>query len=368
MRNLKKVLALLTVFVLLMGLMAGCSSSNNSSSSDTSNGSSNDNSNASDTNASSGKIKIGLSLATLQEERWQRDRDAFKEKAESLGAEVLIQSANGDENLQNNQVENLLSQDLDLLVIIPQNADSAAALVEEAHQAGVKVISYDRMIMNADVDLYISFDNEKVGELQGQYLTQNVPKGLYYIFSGSPTDNNAKYFKAGAMKYIQPLVDKGDIKIGYEQAIEGWKPDKAMQLMEDALTKNNNKVDAVLAPNDGTAGGIIQALAAQGLAGKVPVTGQDADLAAIKRIIEGTQSMTVFKDARKEAAKAAEMAVQMAQGKDVSQLADINGKVNNGKIDVPSVLLTPVTITKDNIDKELIDSGWFTKEQVYGSK
>ncbi|MDK2903887.1 MAG: D-xylose transport system substrate-binding protein, partial [Clostridiales bacterium] len=139
------------------------------------------------------------------------------------------------------------------------------------------------------------------------------------------------------------------------------------KLMENALTANNNKVDAVLAPNDGTAGGIIQALAAQGLAGKVPVTGQDADLAAVKRIIEGTQSMTVFKDARKEAEKAAELAVQMAQGKEVSELTDVNGKVNNGKIDVPSVLLTPITITKDNIDKELIESGWFTKEQVYGS-
>jgi D-xylose transport system substrate-binding protein len=364
MHNFKRVLALVAVCVLLVGVMAGCSGSNQpaSSSNDTNTNDSSDNS-----NNSSKKIRIGLSLATLQEERWQRDRDAFKEKAESLGAEVLIQSANGDENLQNNQVENLLSQDLDLLVIIPQNADSAAALVDDAHKAGVKVISYDRMIMNTDVDLYISFDNEKVGELQGKFLTDLVPKGIYYVFAGSPTDNNAKYFKAGAMKYIQPLADKGDIKIAYDQAIEGWKPDQAMKLMENALTANNNEVDAVLAPNDGTAGGIIQALAAQGLAGKVPVTGQDADLAAIKRIVEGTQSMTVFKDARKEAEKAAELAVQMAQGKEVSELTDVNGKVNNGKIDVPSVLLTPVTITKDNIDKELIESGWFTKEQVYGS-
>ncbi|AEE97530.1 D-xylose ABC transporter substrate-binding protein [Mahella australiensis] len=364
MRNFKRVLALVAVLVLLVGVMAGCNGSNQPASSSNNTSTNDDSDNSSN---SSQKVRIGLSLATLQEERWQRDRDAFKKKAESLGAEILIQSANGDENLQNNQVENLLSQDLDLLVIIPQNADSAAALVEDAHKAGVKVISYDRMIMNTDVDLYISFDNEKVGELQGKFLTDLVPKGVYYIFSGSPTDNNAKYFKAGAMKYIQPLADKGDIKIAYDQAIEGWKPDQAMKLMENALTANNNKVDAVLAPNDGTAGGIIQALAAQGLAGKVPVTGQDADLAAVKRIIEGTQSMTVFKDARKEAEKAAELAVQMAQGKEVSELTDVNSKVNNGKIDVPSVLLTPVTITKDNIDKELIESGWFTKEQVYGS-
>jgi len=368
MRNLKKVLALLTVFVLLMGLMAGCSSSNNSSSSDTSNGSSNDNSNASDTNASSGKIKIGLSLPTLREERYPRDRDAFTKKAESLGAEVLVQAANNDENLQSNQVENLLTQGIDVLVLDPQNADSAAALVDEAHKAGVKVISYDRLIKNTDVDLYISFDNEKVGELQGKFLTDLVPKGVYFVFAGAPTDNNATLFKQGAMKYIQPLADKGDIKIAYDQAIKDWQPEEAMRLCEDALTANNNKVDAILAPNDGTAGGIIQALAAQGLAGKVPVTGQDAELAAIKRIVAGTQSMTVFKDVRVEAEKAAELAVQLAQGKEVSELSDVNGATNNGKTDVPSVLLTPIVITKDNLDKELIDSGWFTKEQVYGSK
>ncbi|MBZ4664914.1 D-xylose ABC transporter substrate-binding protein [Mahella sp.] len=362
MHNLKKVLALLTVLVMLVGIMAGCSSSNQPvSSDDTSN-----TSNSSD-DGNSDKIKIGFSLPTLREERYERDRDAFTKKAESLGAEVLVQAANNDENLQNNQVENLLTQGIDILVLDPQNADSAAALVDEAHKAGIKVISYDRLIKNTDVDLYISFDNEKVGELQGKFLTDLVPKGVYYVFAGSPTDNNATLFKQGAMKYIQPLADKGDITIAYDQAIKDWQPEEAMKLMENALTANNNKVDAVLAPNDGTAGGIIQALAAQGLAGKVPVTGQDAELAAVKRIVEGTQSMTVFKDVRVLAEKAAELAVQMAQGKEVSELTDVNGKVDNGKIEVPSVLLTPVVITKDNIDKELIESGWFTKEQVYGS-
>ncbi|AEE97533.1 sugar ABC transporter substrate-binding protein [Mahella australiensis] len=363
MRNFKRVLALLTVFILLVGVMAGCASNQPASSSNDAN---TNVSNGSNDNKSD-KVKIGLSLPTLREERYPRDREAFTQKAELLGAEVLVQAANNDENLQSNQVENLLTQGIDVLVLDPQNADSAASLVDEAHKAGVKVISYDRLIKNTDVDLYISFDNEKVGELQGEFLTNLVPKGIYYVFAGAPTDNNATLFKQGAMKYIQPLADKGDIKIAYNQAIKDWQPEEAMKLMENALTANDNEVDAVLAPNDGTAGGIIQALAAQGLAGKVPVTGQDAELAAIKRIVAGTQSMTIFKDVRAEAEKAAELAVQMAQGKEVSELADVNGKTDNGKIEVPSVLLTPVVITKDNLDKELIESGWFTKEQVYGS-
>jgi len=317
------------------------------------------------TSSQSKKIKIGFSLPTLREERYQRDRDYFVKRATELGAEVLVQAANNDENLQKSQVENLITQGINVLVLDPQNAESAAVLVEAAHKAGIKVISYDRLIKNADVDVYISFDNVRVGEMQGKFLTEKVPKGNYFIFAGAPTDNNATLFKQGAMKYIQPLVDKGDIKILYDQAIKDWQPEEALRLAENALTANKNNVQAILAPNDGTAGGIIQALEAQKLAGKVVVTGQDAELAAIKRIVAGKQSMTVFKDVRKLAQKAAEIAVAMAQGQDISK--DINGKVNNNKMDVPSILLDPVVITKDNIDKELIESGWFTKEQVYGN-
>lgn len=310
------------------------------------------------------KVKIGFSLPTLREERYQKDRDEFVKKAESLGAEVLVQAANNDESLQKSQVENLITQGIDVLVLDPQNAESAADLVEAAHKANIKVISYDRLIKNSNVDYYISFDNEKVGRLQGEYITKQVPKGNYFIFAGAPTDNNATLFRKGAMEVIQPLVDKGDIKILYDQAIKDWQPEQALKLAENALTINNNKVDAIVAPNDGTAGGIIQALEAQKLAGKVPITGQDAELAAIKRIVAGQQSMTVFKDVRTLADEAAELAVGLAQGKDMS--SSVNGKVANGKIDVPSILLDPVVITKDNIDDKLVNTGWFTKDQVYG--
>ncbi|TYP56774.1 D-xylose ABC transporter substrate-binding protein [Thermosediminibacter litoriperuensis] len=355
-KRFNRVLALLLVVFLTVSILTGCSKTVQ------------DQAASSDQQQSQNeekKIKIGFSLPTLREERYIKDRDYFVQRAQELGAEVLVQAANNDENQQNNQVENLITQGIDVLVLDPQNADSAAALVEAAHKAGIKVISYDRLIRNADVDLYISFDNVKVGELQGKFLTEKVPKGNYFLFSGAPTDNNARLFKQGAMKYIQPLADKGDIKILFDQPIKDWQPEEALKLCENALTANKNQVDAILAPNDGTAGGIIQALQAQGLAGKVVVTGQDAELAAAKRIVEGTQSMTVFKDVRELAKKAAEVAVMLAQGKEVKDLPEANQTVNNGKIDVPSILLTPVVVTKDNLESVLIESGWFKREDVY---
>jgi D-xylose transport system substrate-binding protein len=191
--------------------------------------------------------------------------------------------------------------------------------------------------------------------------TAKVPKGNYLVLAGSPTDNNAKLFREGAMKYIQPLVDKGDIKVVHDEWVKDWQPSEAMKIAENALTANKNDIQAVLAPNDGTAGGVIQALAAQGLAGKVPVTGQDAELAAAKRIVEGIQSMTVFKDTRELGKAAIAAAIKMAKGESIES----NGKVNNNKIDVPSLLLTPIAVDKDNLDKVLIDSGYLKKEDVY---
>jgi len=210
--------------------------------------------------------------------------------------------------------------------------------------------------------VYISFDNVKVGELQGKYITEKVPKGNYVIMSGAPTDNNAKLFKQGAMNFIQPLIDSGAIKVVLDQAVVDWKPDNAMKIMEQALTKASNDVQGVLAPNDGTAGGAIQALAAQGLAGKVPITGQDAELAAAQRIVQGLQSMTVFKDTRNLGTAAIEAALILATGK-VPTTA--NQVVNNDKVDVKSILLTPVAVDKANIDAILIDSGYLKKEDVY---
>ncbi|WP_411334127.1 D-xylose ABC transporter substrate-binding protein [Metabacillus indicus] len=307
------------------------------------------------------ELVIGFSMDTLEEERWQRDRDLFVAKAEELGAKVNVQSANGDDAKQIAQAENLISQGVDILVVVPHNAEVAASIVEMAHQEDVKVISYDRLIKNSDVDLYVSFDNERVGEMQATAITELVPKGNYVLIEGADTDNNAHLFKKGQMNVLQPLIDSGDIKVVYDQWTEEWDPANALANMENALTANNNKVDAVVAANDGTAGGVIQALAAQGLAGKIPVSGQDAELAAAQRIVEGTQTMTVYKPINLIAETVADLAVKMANGEEV----ETNGKVNNGKIDVPSLLLDPVPVNKDNIDDTIIKDGFHKKEDVY---
>ena len=307
--------------------------------------------------------KVGLSLPTLQEERWGRDRDAMTAEAKKLGIDLRVQVSNNDAAKQVAQCENLISQGVKVLVLAPHDATSASVIIDKAVKAGVKVISYDRLVMDSPHDYYyLSFDNVKVGELQGEWLTKAAPKGTYIVLSGAPTDNNAKLFKAGAMKFIQPLADKGEIKVAFDQAVKDWAPAEAQKLCEQALTGVGNKVDGVLAPNDGTAGGCIQALAAQGLAGKVPISGQDAELAAAIRIVQGQQGMTVFKDTRLLGRKAIEMSLEMAEGKAI----ETNGQtVNNNKKDVPAVLLAPFAVTKDNIDKLLIESGYLKKAQVY---
>jgi D-xylose transport system substrate-binding protein len=307
------------------------------------------------------EIVIGFSMDTLEEERWQRDRDFFVEKAESLGAKVNVQAANGDDAKQIAQAENLISQGVDLLVVVPHNAEVAASIVDMAHAEGIKVISYDRLIKNSDVDLYVSFDNERVGEMQATAITKLVPKGNYALIEGADTDNNAHLFKKGQMNILQPFIDKGDIKVVYDQWTEEWDPANALANMENALTANKNEINAVVAANDGTAGGVIQALAAQGLAGKVPVSGQDAELAAVQRVVEGTQTMTVYKPIKLIAETIADLAVKMANGEEVQA----DDKVNNGKIDVPSILLDPIPVTKENIEDTIIADGFHSKEDVY---
>ncbi|WP_335872311.1 D-xylose ABC transporter substrate-binding protein [Bacillus sp. 2205SS5-2] len=307
------------------------------------------------------KIKIGFSMDTLEEERWLRDRDLFKEAVNQLGAEVKILAAYGDDALQLTQAETLINDGVDLLVIVPHNAEATAAIVHKAHLAGIKVVSYDRLIKNADIDLYISFDNEKVGELQATAITDLVPKGKYVYIGGAETDNNAHLFKKGVFNVLQPFINNGNISIVYDQWAENWTPTSAYQNMKAALQANNNQIDAVIAANDATAGGVIQALEEQGLSGKIPVAGQDAELTAVQRIVAGTQSMTVYKPINTLAEKAAELAVKMAKGEHIST----ERTVNNGKIQAPSVLLAPIAVDQYNLKQTIIQDGYHTWDEVY---
>ncbi len=313
------------------------------------------------TSALAKDLTIGMSIDDLRLERWQKDRDIFVKKAEELGAKVFVQSANGDATAQISQIENMINRNVDVLVIIPFNGEVLGNIIAEAKREGIKVLAYDRLINNADLDFYVSFDNEKVGELQAQSIVEKVPEGKYFLMGGSPVDNNAKLFRKGQMKVLQPLIDSGKIKVVGDQWVDSWLAEKALQIMENALTANKNNIDAVVASNDATAGGAIQALSAQGLAGKVAISGQDADLAGIKRIVEGTQTMTVYKPITRLADKAAEIAVQL--GKDGKPEA--NAQLNNGLKEVPAYLLDPIAVTKDNIEETIIKDGFHSKEAIY---
>lgn len=306
--------------------------------------------------------KIGFSIDDLRIERWVRDRDFFTAAAEKLGAKVFVQSADASEQRQISQIENLISRGVDVLVIVPFNATVLNNTIREAKKAGIKVLSYDRLILNADIDAYISFDNEKVGEMQAEGVTKVQPKGNYYLLGGAPTDNNAKMLREGQMKVLQPLIDKGDIKIVGQQWVKDWSASEAMSIIENALTANNNKIDAIVASNDGTAGGAIQALASQKMSGKVPVSGQDADLAAVKRVIAGTQAMTVYKPLKVIASEAAKLAVQLAR----KEKPAYNSQYDNGLKQVSTVLLKPTPLTKANVGL-LVDDGFYTKAQISGN-
>lgn len=314
-----------------------------------------------ESDSSEKKLKIGLSVSDLTLERWQHDRDFFVDKAEELGAEVIVQSANGDEAKQLSQIQNMLSQDLDALVIIAINSDSLTTVVEQANGEGVPVLAYDRLINGADVAAYVSFDNVRVGEMQAEYLVNLQPSGNYFLMGGSPTDNNAKMFREGQMNIIQPLVDSGDIKIVGDQWTKDWDANEALKIMENALTANKNDINVVVASNDNTAGGAIQALDAQGLVGKVLISGQDADLAAIQRIAEGKQTMTVYKPIEAIATKSAEVAIQLAKGEKITS----DTTVNNGVIDVPFIKLDPISVGKDDIMNTIISDKFHAYEDVY---
>lgn len=296
-------------------------------------------------------IVIGVVLPNQRESRWIKDKEAMENEARLKGVTIKIEFNDFNMEKQRSAVEKLISEGVDALIIASIDHDDEAALVDKAKKAGIKVIAYDLLIKNSDVDIYISFNIVKVGEFQGRYLTRKVPKGSYILLSGEPSEG---LLREGAMYYIQPLIFTRDIRVVTDQVVKGWNPDNAFKIVEESLLKNNNRVDAILSPNDAVAGASIKALENQGLAGKVAVTGQDADLAAIHRIIEGTQTMTVLKDSRKLSKVAIETAIKLVEGKYI----DYNATKNNGKKNVPSILIEPIAIDKSNVYTTFKESGY----------
>lgn len=312
--------------------------------------------------ASAKDVVIGLSFGTLQQERWTKERKMMEAYAEELGGiEIIVQAANSDATKQAAQCENLLVQGVDVLIVVPQDAEAAAVIVEKAHEVDVPVIAYDRMINNTDVDVYVSFDSVKVGEYMAEYLIRKYPKGNYIILKGGPADNNAHLVYEGNMNVLQKYVDNGDIKIVADQWCKNWSPEEALKHTENALTANDNDIQAIITGWDGLAGAAVQALAAQELAGKVGVSGQDADLSACQRIVEGTQTMTVYKPLKQLAMAGIDTALALAKG----EKPQITGTVNNKKIDVPAVLPDIYPADETNMVEAVINDGFHTIEDVY---
>ncbi len=308
----------------------------------------------------SGPIRIGFSMDTLKEERWQRDKALVEQRCKEVGADCEVQVANGDDAVQTKQCDNLLTKGVDVLIVAPHNGQIAASIVEAAHRQNVPVISYDRLIRNADVDLYVAHQVVKIGQMQAQYALDHAPKGNYVLIGGSQTDNNALLLMEGQMNVLQPAVDKGQIKIVAKQFAREWLASEALRIMEDALTRNNNDIQAVVASNDGTAGGAISALPPQ-LVGKILVTGQDASLDAVQRVVEGKQTMTIYKPIKPLADSAVDAAVKLARGEKV----ETKDTINNGKKDVPSILHLPQVLDKSNVMDTVIKDGYHKLEDVY---
>ena len=305
---------------------------------------------------------IGVSLPNEIAKRWVRDGKAMEEQADMLGVPIIVKNAENNEEIQIEDIEELINRGASVLIIVPINSRTIGPIIERAKSLGVKIIAYDRLIEYADIDAYVSFNSLRVGEIQGRYLIGKVPEGNYVIISGDPSDNNSKLLKYGAMEYIQPRVLQRYINIVKDAIAFKWDPDVAYNIVKEALKANNNKIDAILAPSDDIAGGVVRALEEQGLAGRVYVTGEDGNLEAAQRIVRGTQSMTVFKDTRELGKEAINIAVKLVR----SEPLDASYMTNNGKIEVPSILLEPIFVDKDNLDKVLIDSGYLNKNEVYG--
>jgi D-xylose transport system substrate-binding protein len=308
------------------------------------------------------KPKIGLLMDSL-DGRWQRDRDLFIERAKELDAEVMVEAAGFDDEKQLQQAQSLLDKGAQALVVVPHSAERAARIVEAAAKKSVPVISYDRLILKADVALYFSYDNRRVGEQQAQTLRNRAPKGNYILIGGAQTDHNAKLVREGQMSALSDGVKRGDIRIVADPWTPDWKAEAAMELTAAALKKARNQVVAVVASNDTTAGGAIMALEKAGLAGKVVVSGQDANLDAVRRIVAGTQTMTVYKPLRPLARGAASAAVQLAKGEKVEGTTTID----NGAKQVQAMLMTPIAVTRDLIDQIIISDKFHTRDQVYGT-
>jgi D-xylose transport system substrate-binding protein len=347
----RRLLALLALSVLLL---AACSNDDNGGGGSTG---------ATGGATGGGNVTVGVSWNNYNEERWAKwDEPAIQEALQACGAEYISSDAGSSAEQQLADVENLISQGANSLIILAQDGEAILPAVQSALDQGIPVVAYDRLIENPGA-LYVTFDNVEIGRLEAESVYDVVPKGNYVFIKGNSADANADFLRSGQQEVLQDALDSGDIKNVGESYTDNWDPAIAQTNMEQFLTDNNNKVDAVLAENDGMAGGVVAALEAQGLAGEVAVSGQDGDAAGLNRVALGTQTVDVWKDARELGKAAGDAACAMAQGTALQDVANTEAFDSPGGNSMTSIFLTPQAITQDNLNV-VLDAGWISQEDL----
>lgn len=306
------------------------------------------------------EMTVGVSWSNFQEERWKTDEAAIKGALEAAGAKYVSADAQSSSAKQLSDIESLMAQGVDALIVLAQDTAAIGPAVQAAADEGIPVIAYDRLIEDPRA-FYLTFDNVEVGRMQARAVLAAAPKGNYVMIKGSPTDPNADFLRGGQQEVLQPAIDAGDITIVGEAYTDSWLPANAQRNMEQILTANDNKVDAVVASNDGTAGGAVAALAAQGMV--VPVSGQDADFAALNRVAKGSQTVSVWKDSRDLGKNAAEIALALAGGTEMSAVEGATEWTSPAGTKMTAKFLAPVPITKDNLNV-VVDAGWISQAEL----
>ena len=308
-------------------------------------------------------IKIGFSLKTLQEERWQRELENCQAVADEMGVELIVQVANNESQTQISQIENLATQGIDILMLVPVDSGGLSTVLNDLHDQGIKIMGYDQECENAWCDSYVGYSAYEIGrQIASIAVEKNVPGNYAYLLGDKAAGTAVSLMTQGFYDEMAPMIDSGDAVIVMEQNCKEWKAEEGLAYAENALSANNNEIAGFICMNDGIASGAIQALEAQGLAGQCIVTGQDAELTAVQRIAAGTQTSTLFKDTNVLSRKAIETAIATVKGEDLGTDQTMSWGVN----EFPWVTVDAIVVTQDNLDSVLIDSGVFTHEDVYG--
>ncbi|MFL8672585.1 substrate-binding domain-containing protein [Clostridioides sp. GD02404] len=334
---MKRIISLICIAVLFLVSLSGCESAKQN-------------------------VKIGVSFGVGSATRWQHEKEYMEQQAKKLGADIEVRLNQTDKpKTQKQDCFEMIDNGIDVLIITPRDVNKVQEILDYAKEKNVPVINYARVVLGEKVDLFVGYDSSRIGQRLGQYLSEIVYDGDYIILQGDTGDNNAKLLYQGAMRYISPIKD--NINILLDAPVKGWSPDEAKKMVIEAVSSNNNNIDAILAPNDKIAGACVDALKELGISKHVVITGMDAEIDAAKRIVEGTQDVTIYMDLNELACTAVNEAVHMVKNETINVNSEFD---NQSGSTIKANLITGQLVTKENLDKILIDNGYFTKEQVYG--